>query len=342
MGRGSWSDRDYDRVNFLRASTGKSAFAYTDHDMAHKERSEWRTHPQMNPKGITRESRDSATHPQSLAIAVEADVTGSMADTPRIFQKRLPSLMGLLLRKNYVENPQILFGAIGDATCDQAPLQIGQFESDITMESDLGRLLLEAGGGGHVTESYELAIYFTARHTAIDCWEKRKKKGYLFLSGDETPYPFVKKAEVKEIIGDDLNENIAVDAIIAETKEKYHVFMLRPLTTSWGADLKLRDRWIALLGEENVIQLEKPEAISETIALIIGLTEGKITLDEGIADLKELKEANLSEAVIESIRKSLVNVPSNKSKTAPKAGTSTKPDNKDTVDKNPRVKPGRI
>ena len=58
-----------------------------------------------------------------------------------------------------------MFGAIGDATCDRVPLQVGQFESDNRMDDDLGRIVLEGGGGGQQTESYELAMYFMARHT---------------------------------------------------------------------------------------------------------------------------------------------------------------------------------
>lgn len=46
-----------------------------------------------------------------------------------------------------------------------------------------------------MTESYELAMYFMARHTSIDCYEKRGKRGYLFMIGDELAYPKVKRHE---------------------------------------------------------------------------------------------------------------------------------------------------
>ena len=100
-----------------------------------------------------------------------------MRDVPRQLQQKLPQLLGLLLRKGYADDPQILFGAIGDATCDRAPLQVGQFESDNRMDDDLSRILLEGGGGGQKTESYELAMYFMARHTVTDCYAKRGKRG---------------------------------------------------------------------------------------------------------------------------------------------------------------------
>ena len=123
---------------------------------------------------------------------------------PRALQAKLPQLLGLLLRKGYVADPQIIFGAIGDATCDRAPLQVGQFESDNRMDDDLSRILLEGGGGGQKTESYELALYFMARHTVADCYERRGRRGYLFIIGDEMAYPRVKAAEVAEVIGDGL------------------------------------------------------------------------------------------------------------------------------------------
>ena len=163
MGSGRWSTDVYDAAARFRAASGASAFAYSDSGAA-------RVHPSLDPFGVSmRESRDSAEHPQSVAIAVLFDVTGSMRRVPRALQGKLPQLLGLLLRKGYVAHPQIMFGAIGDATCDRAPLQVGQFESDNRMDDDLGRILLEGGGGGQKTESYELALYFmagTPRRTA--------------------------------------------------------------------------------------------------------------------------------------------------------------------------------
>ena len=81
-----------------------------------------------------------------------------------------------------------MFGAIGDATCDRAPLQVGQFESDNRMDDDLGRILLEGGGGGQKTESYELAMYFMARHTA-DRLSTTSAAGAATCSSSATRWP---------------------------------------------------------------------------------------------------------------------------------------------------------
>jgi hypothetical protein len=281
MGSGRWSTDVYDAAAYYRATTGASAFAHSD--------SGARTvHPDLDPRGAAlRESRDSAEHPRSLAIAVLFDVTGSMRDVPRTLQCKLPQLLGLLLRKGYAQDPQIMFGAVGDATCDRAPLQVGQFESDNRMDDDLSRILLEGGGGGQKTESYELAMYFMARHTEADCYAKRGKRGYLFLIGDEMAYPRVKRAEVEEVIGDGLQADVALAGIVAELTRKWETYYILPAGASYAGDAEVLRFWRGLLGQ-NVIELADLDAVTETIALTVGLGEDAISLDDGLADLDDV------------------------------------------------------
>ena len=281
MGCGRWSTNVYDAAARFRAATGASAFAYSDGGAAH-------VHPALDPFGVSmRESRDSGEHPQSLAIAVLFDVTGSMRGVPRALQAKLPQLLGLLLRKGYAAHPQIMFGAIGDATCDRAPLQVGQFESDNRMDDDLSRILLEGGGGGQKTESYELALYFMARHTATDCYERRGRRGYLFIIGDEMAYPRVKPAEVREVIGGGLQAQLPVAALMAEVTAKWNTYYILPAGASYVGDRQVLGFWRDLLGQ-NVIELTDTGAVCETIALTVGLGEDAISLDDGLADLGDV------------------------------------------------------
>ncbi len=283
MGSGRWSTNVYDAAARFRAATGASAFAYSDAGAT-------TVHPLLDPRDVTRESRDSAEHPQSLAIAVLFDVTGSMRQVPRALQIKLPQLLGLVLRHGYAPHPQILFGAIGDATCDRAPLQVGQFESDNRMDDDLSRILLEGGGGGQKTESYELALYFMARHTALDCHEKRGRRGYLFIVGDEMAYPHVKHAEVRHLIGDGLQADIPLAEIVGEVQRKWDTYYILPDGASYAGDRQVLRFWRNLLGQ-NVIELSDLDAVCETIALTIGLGEAAIDLDEGLADLQDVGSA---------------------------------------------------
>jgi hypothetical protein len=284
MGSGIWSTDVYDAAARYRAANGASAFAYSDGGAR-------TVHEDLDPFGVTvRESRDSDEHPESLALAVLFDVTGSMLGVPRTLQTKLPDLLGLLMRKGYVEHPQILFGAVGDATCDRAPLQVGQFESDNRMDDDLGRILLEGGGGGQMTESYELAMYFMARHTAMDCYDKRGRRGYLFLIGDELAYPKVKKREIAKVIGGRPEQDVPLETIVEELKRRFEVYFIIPEGASHARDDRLLGFWRGLLGQ-NVIRLDDLDAVCETIALTVGLAEDAVDLDEGLEHLREFGSA---------------------------------------------------
>jgi hypothetical protein len=296
MGTSRWSDDFYSAREAERAKTGTSAFHYTE--AINKGEEIRQVHATMNPQGVTRESRDSDEHPDSNSVAVIFDVTGSMHTVPVLLQKKLPKLMGTLGRKNYLPHPQVLFGAVGDYYNDKGPVQIGQYESGIEMDDDLGRFWLEGGGGGTGEESYELALYFFARHTSIDCFEKRGRKGYLFIVGDEKPYPRVDRQAVKRIFGDDIQEDIPIEQIIAECREKYHVFFLLPKGTSHWNSTPTHARWIQLLGEDYFRLLEDPDTVCETISVIIGMTEGTVNLDQA---KEHLREAGTSEAALNHV-----------------------------------------
>lgn len=283
MGNSSWDDDVYTSKSSSRAATG-SAFAYSAASIAS---GSLKVHDKLNPFGVKfRESRDSKEHPNSNAIALVLDVTGSNIGAARVIQKKLGQLMALLLKKSYIEDPQILFAATGDATCDEVPIQVGQYESGIEADESLDLFILEGNGGGQTppTESYELLMYFMARHTSIDCLEKRGKKGYVFLIGDENPYPKVDRKLVKELIGDNLEADISVEDIAEELREKYETFFIIPEPSSHGRDPSIHRRWSKLFGQ-NVIKLSDPDAICETIALAIGVAEGKVDTDTGAKDL---------------------------------------------------------
>ena len=212
-------------------------------------------HPLMNPKGIkVRESRDGADHPESQGIVFALDVSGSMGEIPRIMAtQQLPSFMKVLMDCQ-VKDPQVLFMALGNATSDQAPLQVGQFESTAElMDQWLTWTYLEGHGGGE-GESYDLAFYFLTAHTEMDCMVKRKKRGYLFMTGDETPFPALSRHIVEGIIGDKLDEDIPIEEVIAELQKTYIPFFLIPDRTRAK---RCERRWRDLLGD-NVLVLNGP------------------------------------------------------------------------------------
>ncbi|MBI2571488.1 MAG: hypothetical protein HYV63_31145 [Candidatus Schekmanbacteria bacterium] len=191
-----------------------------------------RVHPLLDVKGPRlRECRDSPEHPTSTPIVVAMDVTRSRGDDAKVVFAKLPMLIGQIIMRGYVPDPTISFAAIGDATADRAPIQVGQFESDNRLDEELSSLWLEEGGGGTGQESYELTAYYYGRHTRLDATD-RGKKGFFFFLGDESFYPVVSAAQVKEWIGDEIAADLPAADAFSALADKFHVFLIYP-RKSW-------------------------------------------------------------------------------------------------------------
>ena len=131
MGSGSWDASTYASTTRAKIDTG-TTFSYTK--TAHST-GVYKAHDDLDPKKVNgpdsplagqniRESRDSDEHPTSVPVAVWFDETGSMGNTPRVLQKKLAELFGVILRKGYLEHPQIMVGGYGDGVVDHAPVQV--------------------------------------------------------------------------------------------------------------------------------------------------------------------------------------------------------------------------
>jgi len=294
MGGTSFNHDDYAARETYRKSTGTSAFVHDDAIRAGRVAAG--VDAKMNPFGVKlRESRDSAEHPITIPIAVSMDLTGSMSTVPRIFQKALPNLMTQFLAakasgKEYLGGgyPAVMIAGHDDYPAMrgvQGTVQVDQFESGIEIDDALGRIWFTGnGGGGEPRESYELMLYFMARHTAHDHYDKRGKKGYIFLFGDEKPYGMVRQAEVKTLFGDDIEADIPVADIVRECEERYHVFYVQPKMTSHWQEEKILNVWRELINPEQVLLLEDPSKICELIVATVTLLEGQADLDDLRAD----------------------------------------------------------
>lgn len=312
MGGSSWSSSVYVDRTATRAKTGAPVMAHMANIRAGRAVAD--THADLKPNTVAgptsplagtpvRESRDSDVHPISLPICVFFDVTGSMGQMPEKLETKLGGLMALLVGKGYVQHPQVLFGAIGDAYYDRAPLQVGQFESGIEMDDVLTKIYVERGGGGGGNESYELAHYYVARHTATDAWDKRQVKGYLFTMGDEMPYANVSASQVLESIGDALQADIPTKDIVAEVASRYHTFHIHVQQGSYRDHPSHLATWRGLLPEQHVLLLENWENAAELIATTVAINEGTLDL-AGVS--AALKDAGLDESAAASISSALV------------------------------------
>lgn len=223
----------------------------------------------MDPKGVTmRESRDSKEHPESIAIILALDVTGSMGRIPEdLMRKGLPTLMQTILNEG-IKDPQLLFLAIGDHECDDSPLQVGQFESsDELMDYWLKNVYIEGGGGGNSGESYSLAHYFAGYHTSIDCWEKRNQKGFLFTIGDEPTLKTYPKENIESIMGSEGMQVKSFSAVelLEKARETYNVYHLHLREGSNGKNEHVIEGWKQLIGDDLIVVNDK-YSISKIIA----------------------------------------------------------------------------
>jgi hypothetical protein len=204
---------------------------------------------------------------------VSAQAVAKAEDVPELLATReLPRFMKILANCG-VTDPQILFMAVGDATSDRAPLQIGQFESTAElMDQWLTWSYLEGGGGASFNESYELALYVLARHTDMDCWARRRHRGYAFLTGDELPYPSVSRHQVQALIADGLDADVPIAEVVAAAQETFHVFFLIPDTRRAE---RIESTWRKLLGD-HVVVMEDPGDTCLVAAGAVALTEGLV------------------------------------------------------------------
>lgn len=287
MGAGQWDTSAYQAAAGARRAAGAADFAYTAR-MRSVPRSRRRAARSLDPFGATaREARDSAEHPASTPIAVLFDVTGSMGQVPVTLQRRLPDLLGLLTRGGYAQDPQILVGAIGDDQFDAVPLQVGQFESDNRIDEQLRDVYLEGGGGGDRREGYALAAYFLATRARLDSLERRGRKGYLFLIGDEANKARLFRESVRRFVGDDVGEDLDVAEVYRRLQERFHVWFVVPNLTAYYDEPWLEEHWRGLVGER-FLKLDDPDAVCDLIAVTVGVMEDAISLDEGLADLAEM------------------------------------------------------
>lgn len=269
MGSGRWSDsdwKDYAAVNSYSTKSVTEIYSKTGMDA------------DLNPFGVKiRESRDSKDNPNSNALLLGLDVTGSMHSVLDYMAKEgLPKLATEIYDRKPVVDPHILCAGIGDVEAgDRAPLQVTQFEADIRIAEQMAKLWLEGGGGGNQYESYALAWYFAARHTAIDCFEKRGKKGYIFTIGDEDPTPYLKASDIERVLGYKPQADIKMADLLTEVSRRWEVFhvIVEEGSHARSYPAQVSGKWRDALGQ-HVLQLSDHTKLAEVIISAIQITEG--------------------------------------------------------------------
>ena len=267
MGSGRWNASDWESYTKTHIDNKPTSKVYDKTGMD----------KDLNPKDVIRESRDSDDNPNSTALIVALDVTGSMdAVLDSMARKGLPTMATEIYDRKPISDPHIMFMGVGDYDAgDKAPLQVTQFEADIRIADQLRKVWLERGGGGNKYEGYNLPWYFAAMKTSIDCFEKRGKKGYLFTIGDEeTPRPLSKNA-IQNIFGDTVQADISIEDCLEIAMRKYEVFHIIVEEGShyrWNGRI-VKEKWQKLL-QQRALFLSDHTKIAELIVSTIQMVEG--------------------------------------------------------------------
>lgn len=284
MGRGSYTSADWSKLKNSAKITEESTASQLFKANQMEER--------FNPKFINvREARDNEDHPNSTPIIIGLDVTGSMGYlSAEIAKNGLNETMMKIYANKPIEDPQIMFAAIGDVV-DNAPLQVTQFESDIRIAEQLLSLWLE-GRGGDSPEDYELLWYFASKHVKTDCNEKHGKKGYLFTIGDADCHEKLKSAHIKAIF-DDVYMDMPSKRLAEMAGEKFEVFHIHIEKHRPGIPAGLQSM---LPGKILCIPKEAVSALPEIIISTMQLANGE-DKEKVISQWSELAQPIVRNAV---------------------------------------------
>ena len=146
-----------------------------------------------------------------------------MGDWPATIFSKLPYLENE--GKEYLgEDFEICFMAIGDAYCDEKyPLQVRPFAKGLALKDRLKELVIEGGGGGQTTETYELAALYANERVDIP----KAIKPIMIFIGDEQPYDTIDPDHAKNLLGITIQKTLTTEAVFKKLKDKYSVYLIR-------------------------------------------------------------------------------------------------------------------
>ncbi|MBI5044919.1 MAG: hypothetical protein HZC02_03265 [Candidatus Levybacteria bacterium] len=215
-------------------------------------------------------------------IIVVIDVTGSMQEWPATIRGKLPLLDTYARQIYFDDDAQILFMAVGDATCDKYPLQGHAFAqgADLKAELDPTRLKYEGGGGPKTTESYELAALYVSHNVSMP----NATRPLIIFLGDESPYDEV-SPKLAQQFAKVTTERITTAELFAKLNKDSDVYFIqKPYSHSTADSLQSLDPessaihadWVKLLGEDHIAILRDPNRVVDVILGIFAKKTGKV------------------------------------------------------------------
>lgn len=211
-------------------------------------------------------------------IIIVLDVTGSNINFSRLVYDKLPMFYGEIEQKGYLNDFDICVCAVGDASCDSYPIQIGSFAKGLEIDSWMEKLVLESGGGGQEKESYELMAHYLLNNTKFES----DAKPIVFFIGDEKPYDKVKVNEASEI-------GLPIEAPYdpwPELNKKFNNNVFVMLNKYCGSRFveHITNKWRKILPAEHTLRIPEEKAIVDLMLGVLAIQ--KQDLDVYALDMK--------------------------------------------------------
>lgn len=230
MGGGSFNSRDFE---FYSKGVGK-VYNNSTGRVSNQVFTAERLKEVLNPRGVIRECCNSDEHPNTIPVILGLDVTGSMGSACNETAQALGQIMTKLYDK-YKDIEFCIMG-IGDFECDDAPLQVSQFESDVRIAQRIDDIYMEHGGGGNGYESYSAAWYFGLYKTKLDAFTKQGRKGIIITMGDEPLNPDLPANELKRVLDEKEVGIVKTPELYKKACEKFDIFHISIDDTSSSYD----------------------------------------------------------------------------------------------------------
>jgi|SRR3989344_965662 len=273
-GGGSYYDRDVTRTSLRSASTGVSSVAERELDQKKMDKG-------LLP--LNRRLTCTARNP----LVYNFDETGSMGNLPKIIWDKWPGIVGQIVARKYLPDPEMSVSATGDIRSDDSPLQICDFSPLRNLDKWLKRIHFEGNGGGQGSESYEMNAYFYA----YLCDMPKAENPIYLMTGDEACVPQLYSRDLVEHFGGKHEGTTARDVYKdLLVKFKDNVFRVQRAYRSEGREgwtqKSIVEQWESLIGAERVIHLPEDLAIGDVTLGIYAIVSGARTLKQYLEDMR--------------------------------------------------------
>ncbi|OGF37248.1 hypothetical protein A2531_02775 [Candidatus Falkowbacteria bacterium RIFOXYD2_FULL_34_120] len=320
MGKDTFSRESYTRSVKRHVSSSGPATARAERQA----RSTGKLNPLVDPQGfgvIRRslpryEKQDNGlwllTVGTPMPIETRVDTTGSMGNNVDIALRVLPKVHELCSEVLSGYDLQIATGIFGDVS-DRFVLCRPQFEMIAEKIVEQLTLMVPERAGGDADEDPHYGLFGAAYLTAAYL-HRIGLKSYDFTISDARARDLLDERQIRRIFGDEVFDKVIENGhqidrhnlpttkeVVQDLLERSHAFFLQV-----GDDSRVTKFWKNIFGPDRVVILPSTELLPQVQAVIIGLTEGTMNLDQVP---KFLKKNNVSKHDAEMIICSVANIP---------------------------------